>query len=89
MINKLLIVLGLVRRRKLSHVDVFLGCYTAILMVWSFTDVRFWMPVFPLLLSNALAHHRRPAFLSRGVAAQRPDWKVGYERFGGAAHAAP
>ncbi len=48
-----LVVLALVHRRKLSHVEVYLGCYTAILVVWPFTDARFWMPVFPLLLADA------------------------------------
>ena len=45
------ILAGAIRRRVFSFIEVYLGCYTAILLVWPFTDPRFFAPVLPLFLA--------------------------------------
>jgi len=48
-----LILMGIFRRRRFSHVESFLAAYVAILLIWPFTAVRFWAPVLPLLFGYA------------------------------------
>ncbi len=49
----LLTLWGAIRRKSLSHVEVFLAGYALILMFWPFNYVRFWAPVLPLLIAFA------------------------------------
>ena len=42
---------GAIRRRVFSFLEVYLACYVGILLVWPFTDPRFFAPVIPLLLA--------------------------------------
>ncbi len=46
-----LILFGALRHKRLSYVEVYLASYTTILMLWPFTDVRFWAPVLPLFFA--------------------------------------
>jgi hypothetical protein len=67
-----LILLGLFHLKRFSHTEAFLGAYVAILLVWPYPEVRFWVPVLPLLLGyswigvRSMAHNR-PA-LTRATA---------------------
>jgi len=46
-----LMLIGLWRwRQKLHPTHVYLIAYLAILAIWPFTDVRFWIPVLPLIV---------------------------------------
>jgi hypothetical protein len=51
----LLVLLGLAtKRRQIGASEVFVVCYTGILFTWPFNDVRFWLPVIPLLIAYSL-----------------------------------
>jgi len=47
------LAMGVRARRAVGPVDLYLGAYTAILLVWPYRDARFWVPVVPLLLGYA------------------------------------
>jgi hypothetical protein len=44
---------GAIHRRVFSFLEVYLACYVGILLVWPFTDPRFFAPLMPLLLAYA------------------------------------
>ncbi len=41
-----------VRRRDLGPADIFLLAYVGIMLVWPYSDTRFWLPVEPLFLGS-------------------------------------
>lgn len=51
----LLVLLGLwMKRRRVSPSEVFLVCYVGVLVVWPYSDARYWLPVIPLLIAYAI-----------------------------------
>jgi hypothetical protein len=56
----LLLLAGIYSRRNgLTPVEVFFVTYCACLAVWPFPDVRFWLPLLPLLFAYALLGSRQ------------------------------
>jgi hypothetical protein len=47
------------RRRHIGSAEVFLGSYIGVLFVWPFYDVRFWLPVVPLLIAYSVLSVQR------------------------------
>jgi len=54
------------KRREAGPTEVFLICYVVILFVWPYYDVRFWLPVIPLLIAYSALSVKRVR-LPRGV----------------------
>jgi hypothetical protein len=53
-------------RRKLHTMHIYFICYLAILSIWPFFDVRFWIPVLPLItitVVGAISHWSRFRFI--------------------------
>lgn len=59
--------LGVRARRAVEPVDLYVGAYAAILLVWPYRDARFWIPVIPLLLGYAWVGFRDVAQKRRVV----------------------
>jgi hypothetical protein len=47
------------KRRDAGPTEVFLICYGGILFVWPYYDVRFWLPVIPLLIAYSALSVKR------------------------------
>jgi len=62
------LAIGVRARRGLAPVDLYVGAYTAILLVWPYRDARFWIPVVPLLLGYVWLGFREVAETRRAAA---------------------
>jgi hypothetical protein len=65
----LLVAVGVARRsRPPGPAEVFLGAYTAVLLMWPYYDPRFWLPLIPLLIAYAALGAARAGDLARTAA---------------------
>jgi hypothetical protein len=65
-----ILIVGIVKKKPINAIQIYLITYILLLLAWPYRDARFWMPVMPLLIGTgyqAIQRQNRSKVLSYAV----------------------